>query len=568
MITRIGRAISGFWIAIFFFLGLSTSLGTKASDTAYAATQSNLLCFDYEYFYKESDNDAYQLRISEKGVTKTEALECGDFERTSEITFQAVNATAMTKQSDVEPINALTFPSNPIFRAISNFSLIEMNIQDSYGMTFATSPSNIVRTTLTEGTYTLTYTGESSWNKTIDDRVYKVSSKVICKIKIKVDCSPPDLTCSIGSFEVTTSEDFTVFASDDTGVTLYYRTPEDTAYQLADTPYFMVNGSDADGVYFFYASDDLGNTSEVVWIERIAELPKATIEYSTTDNGVRVKWENESYTATINDQTYSNGKWITEEGKYQVVVSNKIGRSSVYSFVVGHNFVKEKDIPPTCTEEGYTLYVCSSCKATDKREFISPSGHQYTTSEKEPTCTRSGGIYHTCHVCGYTFITDEQLPEGHVYRSEVICSATCTQKGERQHTCEKCGDTYQTIIPETGHHYQIEKIETHGGITTRTYRCTICNSTYQQEMGAQYEKVASYIEYLFDQYSPYMVWMFLATSGVWSIAIGVAMIVAHKNEEKEKARRMIVNYIVGLIVIFAILVACPYLIRGIAILLT
>lgn len=61
-----------------------------------------------------------------------------------------------------------------------------------------------------------------------------------------------------------------------------------------------------------------------------------------------------------------------------------------------------------------------------------------------------------------------------------------------------------------------------------------------------------------------MIWVFLGTSGVWSVSMGVAMIIARKNEEKEKAKRMIVNYGIGLIIIFAILVACPYLLRGVA----
>ena len=33
---------------------------------------------------------------------------------------------------------------------------------------------------------------------------------------------------------------------------------------------------------------------------------------------------------------------------------------------------------------------------------------------------------------------------------------------------------------------------------------------------------------------------------------------------KEKARKMIKNYVIGLVVIFAILVACPHLVKGIA----
>ena len=56
----------------------------------------------------------------------------------------------------------------------------------------------------------------------------------------------------------------------------------------------------------------------------------------------------------------------------------------------------------------------------------------------------------------------------------------------------------------------------------------------------------------------------VATAGVWSIVMGVFFAIAQKNEEKEKARKMIKNYVIGLVVIFAILVACPYLVKGIA----
>ena len=50
--------------------------------------------------------------------------------------------------------------------------------------------------------------------------------------------------------------------------------------------------------------------------------------------------------------------------------------------------------------------------------------------------------------------------------------------------------------------------------------------------------------------------------------MGVFFAIAQKNEEKEKAKKMIVNYVIGLVVIFTILVACPFLVRGIAILVT
>lgn len=67
----------------------------------------------------------------------------------------------------------------------------------------------------------------------------------------------------------------------------------------------------------------------------------------------------------------------------------------------------------------------------------------------------------------------------------------------------------------------------------------------KQELGNQYEEVSNYVEYLFEQYSPYMWWVLLASAGVWSIAIGVMIAIAKKNDEKEKAKKMLVNYVIG-----------------------
>ena len=51
---------------------------------------------------------------------------------------------------------------------------------------------------------------------------------------------------------------------------------------------------------------------------------------------------------------------------------------------------------------------------------------------------------------------------------------------------------------------------------------------------------------------------------MWSLAIGITLIIAHKNEDKTKFKHMLINYIIGIIVIAMIVVACPYMIKGIA----
>lgn len=192
------------------------------------------------------------------------------------------------------------------------------------------------------------------------------------------------------------------------------------------------------------------------------------------------------------------------------------------------------------------------------------NGHIYLDTILEATCTENGGTLHTCGKCGYSYLSDKKPPTGHSYTSEIVTIATCTETGERQYTCEDCKDTYTSTIPKTGHTYQITDEENQDGSIKRTYSCANCLDTYTQNLGNSYARVTNYVTYLFHCYSPYMVWIFLATAGVWSVVMGVMLVVANKNEEKEKAKKMIVNYCIGLIVIFGILIACPYLINGIA----
>lgn len=268
---------------------------------------------------------------------------------------------------------------------------------------------------------------------------------------------------------------------------------------------------------------------------------------------------------------------------------------------LGHNY-QAKTIDATCTEDGYTEHTCSRCGNQYKDKYTDKLGHKYEISAVTATCTKGGGILHKCSRCNDEYISDivaalghdyaesvvsatctsegyklhtcrrceEEYKEnvvaplGHSYVSQVKQSATCTTDGIRSYLCERCGDYDESVIPAMGHNYEIRDTTTDDGVTVRTYICTVCGDSYTQDLGSQYEQVSSYIEYLFKQYQPYMWWVLLACAGVWSIAMGVFFAIATKNEDKEKARKMIKNYVIGLVVIFAILVACPYLVKGIA----
>ena len=196
-------------------------------------------------------------------------------------------------------------------------------------------------------------------------------------------------------------------------------------------------------------------------------------------------------------------------------------------------------------------------------------GHNFLTLTKGATCTEFGKTIYSCQICGYEkTVQNGSYPTGHNYSNAIVKAPTCKEDGERKYVCDKCGDKYTEKIVAKGHSYAITDSHSENGKTVRTYTCTVCGDSYIQELDDQYEEVSTYVEELFDAYSPYMIWVFLGTAAIWSIVMGVFFAIAQKNEEKEKAKKMIVNYVIGLVVIFAILVACPFLVRGIAVLVT
>ena len=253
-----------------------------------------------------------------------------------------------------------------------------------------------------------------------------------------------------------------------------------------------------------------------------------------------------------------------EQG-YTTHICSRCGTGYNDTFVppLGHNY-EEIEVAPTCTEEGYRGKKCRRCEDCVKTEILKAVGHKFTDSYFIATCEDEGYTLHTCLSCGNEYKDNIVPATGHDYETEVVREPHCETEGERKFHCTKCEKEYYSDIPATGHNYELTGTEEVNGENIRTYVCTNCGAITTQNMGEQYEQVSSYIGYLFGQYQPYMWWVLLATAGVWSIVMGVFFAIAQKNEDKEKARKMIKNYVIGLVVIFAILVACPYLVKGIA----
>lgn len=423
---------------------------------------------------------------------------------------------------------------------------------------------------------------------------------------VTLDHTAPVLKCEGGMFNNITHHIFEVSVEDAHSATLYYKSPSMQNFQQLNEPTFKTNINSQGGTYYFYAIDSFENKSDIQWIEFTKDpLPEAQIIRSEYDNSVVITWEGDFKALLNGEKIYEKGTWITQEGKYTLTLSSETS-SRDYYFEINHYYIVKEEHRVSCTEEGYVVFQCVHCNDTYQGEFQEAIGHRFFEKRIEPTCTENGGIQKVCEQCGYSYMSEiipahgheyqeytvaptcekeggiwskchycgdvyyieKIIPTGHSYQSQIVKEADCITEGERIHVCEYCQDTYTTVIPAYGHQYELIEEKKEGKILYKTYQCSVCQDTYVEEIRNEYQKVGNYIEYIFNEYQPYMVWIFIATSGIWSLAIGIAFIIAQKNEEKEKAKKMLINYLIGLIVIFSILVACPYLIRGISILLS
>lgn len=665
----------------------------------------------------------YKTPSSSSWLTYTSGTNIPATSANGKYTFRAVDKAGNTSEEKsiyldtTKPVGTLYGGTSTIASGGStNASYVKFLASDTLSgvkSIFVKTPGTVTYFTYTSGSQ---LSEEGTYSFYCTDNAGNTSSSYT----ITLDKSAPTLSTSIGSFYETTSQSFVVAASDESSVRLYYKTPSMSAYSLATGSSYTVNTSAADGRYYFYAEDVLGNRSSTVWVELSVEVPVITVTKSSSDNSHQITWDGNDYTVTVDGAAYSKGDWIQEEGHHTVVATNRAGRSTTKTFTVDHYYVATTSTEPTCTGNGYTIYKCVHCGNTYNSDIVDATGHvfedtvtgtscteggyithtckvcgyTYVSNQTEPlghsyesvvteptcttggytthtctrcghtytsdvtaavghryekvvtaptctsggytkysckvcdfnytsdytaalghdyvetvvdascgvegytlhkcsrcedeyksdytpakahvyieeatapTCTEEGGVNHVCMVCGYKYVTDAVPAIGHNYVSQVVLYATCEMGGEREFTCDRCGDHYVKEIPATGHKYELLEEREIDGTLKRVYGCSVCGESYVEEVGVQYEEVSNFVVYLFDEYSPYMIWVFLATAGVWSIAMGVAMIVAHKNDDKEKAKKMLVNYLIGLVVIFGILVACPYLVKGIAVLVT
>ena len=117
---------------------------------------------------------------------------------------------------------------------------------------------------------------------------------------------------------------------------------------------------------------------------------------------------------------------------------------SDYTAITAHTPRKTSTTDPTCTAEGYSIYLCE-CGYTYKSDYTAPSGH---TLKKESvvarTCTEVGYTHYKCEKCDYSFDTDYVL-QSHEFEKSLTLP-TATKSGFTTYTCKNCSYHYDNDI--------------------------------------------------------------------------------------------------------------------------
>lgn len=185
---------------------------------------------------------------------------------------------------------------------------------------------------------------------------------------------------------------------------------------------------------------DMEDTAEIT-VKRDEQTPtdlklrRGNLELSGTDSLAAPKAEGANeyqYTAVLLDQygieivgqavqwtfatenefvTHQEGKVTVSHGAVQnssYTITAEIGGKSASAAITvqaeceEHTYVVKSVVPPTCTEQGYTVYQCSVCGVDKTDDYTEAAGHTYGewTVTQAATANSDGKRERLCSVCG------------------------------------------------------------------------------------------------------------------------------------------------------------------------
>ena len=250
---------------------------------------------------------------------------------------------------------------------------------------------------------------------------------------------------------------------------------------------------------------------------------------------------------------------------------------------LGHNYETAVIKEATCTETGKTRNYCLRC-GTAYEEVVPATEHNYFKVEVDGNDYYCHDWKYECQDCGAIYYESTETEERTTHdlsnaTSTISQAPTCTASGIRAGTCALCGEEGSMEIPALDHDWVVvdQNFDEASNTTTVRYECSRCTSTKSEQVKAETDgggigvsvdlseilnRVAEYYqESIYGPYQSLLLMLFGIFAAIWGIPVGVSYIIARKQDDKEKAKKMLVNFVVGIVVSFCLLVAAPFLVN-------
>ena len=171
----------------------------------------------------------------------------------------------------------------------------------------------------------------------------------------------------------------------------------------------------------------------------------------------------------------------------------------------------------TCTEGGYTEYVCDSCGQTYRADETPALGHTPAGegTVHEATCTEGGYTEYTCSRCGQTYRENETEALGHSFETlDSADTATCEHPAFIRRECTECGIVeYVVSEPQKAHEFGADGV------------CTICGKAVTEVFAITVTEEGDADSYVYATEDATLGYVVYARTGVWTrINIGRAVI--------------------------------------------
>lgn len=264
---------------------------------------------------------------------------------------------------------------------------------------------------------------------------------------------------------------------------------------------------------------DITESEGIVYVYVATESEKDTVEYRFTEYAGENELYNCDWQSDNSLSTYmcTDSVYIEVRSVRNGVVGAVVARTYYMERDVEHSYEKGEKVEATCTENGYTEYVCSVCGDSYK-EIIPATGHrERLASSVEPTCTEDGYRLYECIKCGNQRL--ETIPKtGHIthyvpyeagsgfhrlackkcswvseeledclYATVDYKAPNCGNDGYRVEKCTLCDDTVTRTYPANGQHSEVLVDSVEATCKTagyEVYECIVCGERRTVEIPA------------------------------------------------------------------------------------